>query len=92
MVQLRTRSPAIVGLFSEPLRANFDSTATGLAAARPVGPLAQFAVRRTGDDASFLNVSCNQSHNNKQASVQIHDTGAVKGNTVSTLPVGREMF
>lgn len=33
MVQFGTRSPTIVGLFSEPLGANFDPTAAGLAAA-----------------------------------------------------------
>lgn len=32
MIQLRTRSATIVGLLSEPLGANFDSTSTGLAA------------------------------------------------------------
>lgn len=69
MVQFRTRSSTVVGLFSQPLRANFDPTAAGLATTRPVGPLTQFAVRRTGDDASLLNVPCNQSYNNKPASV-----------------------
>lgn len=33
MVQFGTRSPTVVGLFSEPLGANFDSTSTGLTAA-----------------------------------------------------------
>ncbi len=65
MVQFRTRSPTIVRLLSEPLGANFDPAAAGLAAARPVGPLAQFAVRWTGDDASLFDVACNQSHNDK---------------------------
>lgn len=60
VVQFGTRSPTIVGLFSEPLGANFDPTATGLAAAGPVGPLTQFAVRRTRDDARLFNVPCNQ--------------------------------
>lgn len=73
MVQFRTRSSSIVGLFSEPLGAHFDPAATGLTAAWPVWPLTQFAVRWTGDDASLLNVPCNQSHNNRNASVQIHD-------------------
>lgn len=86
MVQFRARSPAIVGLFSEPLGTNFDPAAAGLAAARPIGPLTQFAVRRTGDDAGLFNVPCKQSRN-KQTSVQnrCFATGVVKGHTISKL-------
>lgn len=57
MVQFGTGSSTIVGFLSEPLGANFDSTSTGLAAARPVGPLAQLTVGGTGDDARLLDVA-----------------------------------
>lgn len=61
VVQFGTGSSTIVGFFSEPLGANFDPTSAGLTAARPVGPLAQLTVGRTGDDASLLDVTWNQS-------------------------------
>lgn len=57
MIEFGTWPPTIIGLFSEPLGANFDSTAAGLAAARPVGPFTKFAVRWTGDDAGLFNIS-----------------------------------
>ena len=44
MVQFGTWPTAVVGFLSEPLGANFDPTAAGLAAARPVGPLAELTV------------------------------------------------
>lgn len=57
MVQFGTRSPTVVGFLPEPLGANFDPTSAGLAAARPVGPLAQLTIRWTSDDASLLDVA-----------------------------------
>lgn len=58
VVQLGTRSASIVRLLPQPLGANFDPAAAGLAAPRPVGPLAELAVGRTGDDAGLLDVAC----------------------------------
>lgn len=58
MVQFGTRPAAVVGLFPQPLGANFDAAAAGLAAARPVGPLAELAVGGTRDDARLLDVAC----------------------------------
>lgn len=60
MVQFGTRPAAVVGLLPQPLGANFDAAAAGLAAARPVGPLAEFTVGGTGDDARLLDVACGQ--------------------------------
>lgn len=57
VVQLGARPPPVVRLLSQPLGANFDPAATRLAAARPVGPLAEFTVRGTGDDARLLDVA-----------------------------------
>lgn len=58
MVQFGTRPAAVVGLLPQPLGANFDPAAAGLAAARPIGPLAEFTVGGTGDDARLLDVAC----------------------------------
>lgn len=57
MVQFGTWPAAVVRLLPEPLGANFDAAAAGLAAARPVGPFAEFAVGGTGDDARLLDVT-----------------------------------
>lgn len=57
MVQFGTRPASVVRFLSEPLGANFDSAAAGLAAARPVGPFAELTVRGTGDDARLLDVT-----------------------------------
>lgn len=57
MVQFGTRPAAVVRFLSEPLGANFDPAAAGLAAARPVGPFAEFTVGGTGDDARLLDVT-----------------------------------
>jgi len=57
MVQFGARPPSIIGFFTQPFRPNLDATPTGLTAARPVGPLAELAVRGTGDDASLFNVT-----------------------------------
>lgn len=57
VIQLGTRPPAVVGLLPQPLGANFDAAAAGLAAARPVGPLAELTVGGTGDDARLLDVA-----------------------------------
>lgn len=57
VVQLGTRPAAVVRLLPEPLGANFDPAAAGLAAAGPVGPFAEFTVRGTGDDARLLDVT-----------------------------------
>lgn len=73
VVQFRTGSPSVVGFFSEPLGADFDPAAAGLTAARPVGPLTQFTVRRTRDDARLLDVPWNQSERNRLVSGQIQD-------------------
>ena len=58
MVQLGAGPPAVVGLLAEPLGAHFDPAAAGLAAAGPVGPLAELTVRRARDDAGLLDVAC----------------------------------
>lgn len=58
MVEFRARSPTVVWFLPKPFGANFDPTATGLAAAWPVGPLAEFAVWRAWDDAGLLDVAC----------------------------------
>lgn len=60
MVQFGTRPAAVVGLLPQPLGANLDAAAAGLAAARPVGPLAEFTVGGTGDDARLLDVACRE--------------------------------
>lgn len=44
VVQLGARAAAVVRLLPEPLGANLDPAAAGLAATGPVGPLAQLAV------------------------------------------------
>lgn len=56
MVQLWAGPAPVVGLLPEPLGANLHAAAAGLAAARPVGPLAELAVGRAGDDARLLDV------------------------------------
>lgn len=71
VVQFRTRPAAVVGLLPQPLRANFDAAATRLAAARPVGPLAEFTVGRTGDDARLLNVACREEEEDEEDSSEL---------------------
>ena len=44
VVQFGTRAATVVRFLSQPLGADLDSTAARLAAARPVGPFAEFAV------------------------------------------------
>ena len=44
MVQFGAWPPSIVGFFTQPFRPNLHTAATGLAAARPVGPLTKLAV------------------------------------------------
>lgn len=58
VVQFGAGSPSVVGFLPEPLGTHFDPTTTWLAAAGPVGPLAELTVWRTGDDARLLNVAC----------------------------------
>lgn len=60
MVQFGTGPTTVVGLLPQPLGTNFDAAAAGLAAARPVGPLAEFTVGGTGDDARLLDVACRE--------------------------------
>ena len=57
VVQLGAWPPPVVRLLPQPLGANFDPAAARLAAARPVGPLAQLTVRGAGDDAGLLDVA-----------------------------------
>lgn len=57
MVQFGTGPAAVVRFLPQPLGADFESAAAGLAAARPVGPLAEFTVGGAGDDARLLDVT-----------------------------------
>lgn len=57
MIQLRTGPSTIVRLLPEPFRPDFHSTPTRFATARPIGPLTEFAVWWTWNDASLLNVA-----------------------------------
>lgn len=57
MVQFGTGPAAVVRFLPQPLGANFESAAAGLAAARPVGPLAELTVGGAGDDARLLDVT-----------------------------------
>lgn len=56
MVQFGARPAPVVGFLPEPFGANLHAASTRLAAARPVGPFAELAVGRTGDDARLLDV------------------------------------
>lgn len=57
VIQFGTRPAAIVRFLPEPLGANFDTAAAGLAAARPVGPFTEFTVWGAGNDARLFNIS-----------------------------------
>ena len=60
VVQFGAGPSAVVGFLAEPLGANFDPAAAGLAASGPVGPLAELTVRRAGDDAGLLDIAYSQ--------------------------------
>lgn len=57
MVQFGARPSSIIWFFTQPFRTNLHTTSTGLAAARPVGPLTELAVWGAGDDAGLFNVT-----------------------------------
>lgn len=74
VVQLGAGSAAIVRFLPEPLGANFDPAATGLAAAWPAGPLTELAVWGTGDDARLLDVSWIQTDSYETHIYETHRT------------------
>lgn len=57
MVQFGAGPSSIIGFFTQPFRSHLHTAAAGLAAAGPVGPLAELAVRGAGDDAGLFNVT-----------------------------------